>query len=69
MQLLDMVGAGEIDVKDLPTIKSYLFDDSGSLDVSSEVTVSSSVTDETPQSTSSHSDVDDNPFADINRHS
>lgn len=69
MQLLDMVGAGEIDVKDLPTIKSYLFDDSGSLDVSSEVTVSSSVTDETPHSTSSHSDVDDNPFADINRHS
>ena len=69
MKLLDMVSTGSIDVKDLPTIKSYLFDDSGSLDVSSEVTVSSSVTDETPQSTSSHSDVDDNPFADINRHS
>ena len=69
MQLLDMVGAGEIDVKDLPTIKSYLFDDSGSLDVSSEVAVSSSTTDETAQSTSSHYDVDDNPFADANRHS
>ena len=69
MKLLDMVSTGAIDVKDLPTIKSYLFDDSGSLDVSSEVTVSSSVTDETPQSTSSHSDVDDNPFADINHHS
>jgi len=46
-----------------------LFDDSGSLDVSSEVSVSSSATDETPQSTSQHYDVDDNPFADANRHS
>lgn len=69
MKLLDMVSTGEIDVKDLPTIKSYLFDDSGSLDVSSEVAVSSSTTDETPQSTSQHYDVDDNPFADANRHS
>ena len=69
MKLLDMVSTGEIDVKDLPTIKSYLFDDSGSLDVSSEVDVSSSATDETPQSTSQHYDVDDNPFADANRHS
>lgn len=69
MKLLDMVSTGEIDVKDLPTIKSYLFDDSGSLDVSSEVDVSSSATDETAQSTSSHYDVDDNPFADANRHS
>jgi hypothetical protein len=34
-----MVSNGEIDVKDLPTIKSYLFDDSSSLDVSSEVDV------------------------------
>lgn len=50
-------------------IKSYLFDDSGSLDVSSEVDVSSSAKDETSQSTSSHYDVDDNPFADANRHS
>ena len=69
MKLLDMVSTGAIDVKDLPTIKSYLFDDSGSLDVSSEVSVSSSTTDETPQSTSQHYDVDDNPFADANRHS
>lgn len=69
MKLLDMVSTGEIDVKDLPTIKSYLFDDSGSLDVSSEVAVSSSTTDETAQSTSQHYDVDDNPFADANRHS
>jgi len=69
MKLLDMVSTGAIDVKDLPTIKSYLFDDSGSLDVSSEVSVSSSATDETPQSTSQHYDVDDNPFADANRHS
>lgn len=69
MKLLDMVSTGEIDVKDLPTIKSYLFGDSGSLDVSSEVDVSSSSTDETPQSTSQHYDVDDNPFADANRHS
>lgn len=70
MKLLDMVSNGAIDVKDLPTIKSYLFDDSGSLDVSSEVTVSSSATDdETVQSTSSHSDVDPNPFADAYRHS
>lgn len=69
MKLLDMVSTGAIDVKDLPTIKSYLFDDSGSLDVSSEVDVSSSNTDETVQSTSSHSDVDHNPFADANRHS
>lgn len=69
MKLLDMVSTGEIDVKDLPTIKSYLFDDSGSLDVSSEVDVSSSDKDETLQSTSSHSDVDHNPFADINCHS
>lgn len=69
MKLLDMVSTGAIDVKDLPTIKSYLFDDSGSLDVSSDVPVSSSVTDETAQSTSSHFDVDPNPFADNNRHS
>lgn len=69
MKLLDMVSTGAIDVKDLPTIKSYLFDDSGSLDVSSAVDVSSSATDETTQSTSSHSDVDYNPFADANRHS
>ncbi|WP_447550177.1 hypothetical protein [Staphylococcus haemolyticus] len=69
MKLLDMVSTGAIDVKDLPTIKSYLFDDSGSLDVSSVVDVSSSNTDETVQSTSSHSDVDHNPFADANRHS
>ncbi|MCH4414057.1 hypothetical protein [Staphylococcus haemolyticus] len=69
MKLLDMVSSGGIDVKDLPTIKSYLFDDIDSLDVSSEVTVSSSTTDETPQSTSLHSDVDHNPFADANRHS
>lgn len=69
MKLLDMVSTGAIDVKDLPTIKSYLFDDSGSLDVSSEVDVSSSATDETPQSTSQHYDVDDTPFADANRHS
>lgn len=69
MKLLDMVSTGAIDVKDLPTIKSYLFNDSGSLDVSSEVPVSSSTIDETPQPTSSHSDVDHNPFADINRHS
>lgn len=69
MKLLDMVSTGAIDVKDLPTIKSYLFDDSGSLDVSSAVAVSSSATDETAQSTSSHSDVDHNPFADVNRHS
>ena len=69
MKLLDMVSTGAIDVKDLPTIKSYLFDDSGSLDVSSEVDVSSSNKDETVQSTSSHSDVDHNPFADANRHS
>ena len=69
MKLLDMVSTGSIDVKDLLTIKSYLFDDSGSLDVSSEVPVSSSTTDETPQSTSPHYDVDDNPFADANRHS
>lgn len=69
MKLLDMVSTGAIDVKDLPTIKSYLFDDSGSLDVSSAVDVSSSATDETAQSTSSHSDVDYNPFADDNRHS
>ena len=68
MKLLDMVSNGVIDVKDLPTIKSYLFDDSGSLDVSSEVAFSSSTKDETAQSTSSHSDVDHNPFADINRH-
>lgn len=32
MKLLDMVSSGAIDVKDLPTIKSYLFNDSGSLD-------------------------------------
>ena len=69
MKLLDMVSTGEIDVKDLPTIKSYLFDDSGSLDVSSAVDVSSSNTDETAQSTSSDFDVDHNPFADANRHS
>ncbi|EHR81053.1 hypothetical protein [Staphylococcus epidermidis] len=69
MKLLDMVSNGAIDVKDLPTIKSYLFDDSGSLDVSSEVDVSSSAKDETSQSTSSHSDVDPNPFADAYRHS
>lgn len=69
MKLLDMVSTGAIDVKDLSTIKSYLFDDSGSLDVSSAVDVSSSATDETAQSTSSHSDVDHNPFADANRHS
>lgn len=69
MKLLDMVSTGSIDVKDLPTIKSYLFDDSGSLDVSSEVPVSSSTTDETPQSTSPHYDVDDNTFTDANRHS
>ena len=69
MKLLDMVSTGAIDVKDLPTIKSYLFDDSGSLDVSSEVDVSSSNKDETVQSTSSHSDVDHNPFDDANRHS
>lgn len=69
MKLLDMVSTGAIDVKDLPTIKSYLFDDSGSLDVSSDVPVSSSVTDETTQSTSSHFDVDPNPFADNSRHS
>ncbi|AAO06160.1 hypothetical protein SE_p304 (plasmid) [Staphylococcus epidermidis ATCC 12228] len=69
MKLLDKVSSGEIDVKDLPNIKSYLFDDIGSLDVSSEVPVSSSDTDETAQSTSSHSDVDHNPFADANRHS
>lgn len=69
-ELLEMIDSGEIDVKDLSTIQSYLFDDSGSLDVSSEVHVSSSSTkDETPQSTSSHSDLDDNPFADANRHS
>lgn len=69
MKLLDMVSTGAIDVKDLPTIKSYLFDDSGSLDVSSAVDVSSSATDETTQSTSSDFDVDHNPFADANRHS
>lgn len=69
MKLLDMVSTGSIDVKDLPTIKSYLFDDSGSLDVSSAVAVSSSNTDETAQSTSSDFDVDHNPFADANRHS
>ena len=69
MKLLDMVSTGAIDVKDLPTIKSYLFDDSGSLDVSSAVDVSSSNTDETAQSTSSDFDVDPNPFADNNRHS
>jgi hypothetical protein len=69
MKLLDMVSNGEIDVKDLPTIKSYLFDDSSSLDVSSEVDVSSLADDETSQSTSSHYDVDHNPFADANRHS
>ncbi|MCH4416508.1 hypothetical protein [Staphylococcus haemolyticus] len=69
MKLLDMVSTGSIDVKDLPTIKSYLFDDSGSLDVSSAVDVSSSNTDETAQSTSSDFDVDHNPFADANRHS
>ena len=69
MKLLDMVSTGAIDVKDLPTIKSYLFDDSGSLDVSSAVDVSSSNTDETAQSTSSDFDVDHNPFADANRHS
>lgn len=69
MKLLDMVSSGAIDVKDLPTIKSYLFNDSGSLDVSIEVDVSSSTTDETAQSTSSHSDVDHNPFADANRYS
>lgn len=68
-ELLDMIDSGEIDVKDLSTIQSYLFDDSGSLDSSSEVAVSSSATDETAQSTSSHSDVDHNPFADANRHS
>lgn len=71
-ELLEMIDSGEIDVKDLSTIQSYLFDDSGSLDVSSEVHVSSSSSstkDETPQSTSSHYDVDDNPFADANRHS
>ncbi|HCW9260152.1 TPA: hypothetical protein ACROQ1_003004 [Staphylococcus aureus] len=68
-ELLEMIDSGEIDVKDLSTIQSYLFDDSGSLDVSSEVDVSSSATDETAQSTSSHSDVDHNPFADANRHS
>lgn len=68
-ELLEMIDSGEIDVKDLSTIQSYLFDDSGSLDVSSEVHVSSSTKDETPQSTSSHSDVDHNPFADANRHS
>lgn len=68
-ELLDMIDSGEIDVKDLSTIQSYLFDDSGSLDSSSEVDVSSSATDETAQSTSSHSDVDHNPFADANRHS
>lgn len=69
MKLLDMVSTGSIDFKDLPTIKSYLFDDSGSLDVSSAVDVSSSNTDETAQSTSSDFDVDHNPFADANRHS
>lgn len=69
MKLLDMVSSGAIDVKDLPIIKSYLFDDSGSLDVSSEVAVSSSVTDETAQSTSLHSDVDHDTFADVNRNS
>lgn len=69
MKLLDMVSSGAIDVKDLPTIKSYLFNDSGSLDVSSEVDVSSSTTDETAQSTSTNSDVDHNPFADANRYS
>lgn len=69
MKLLDMVSTGAIDVKDLPTIKSYLFDDSGSLDVSSEVAVSSFSTDETAQSTSEYDDVDDDPFADANRHS
>lgn len=69
MKLLDMVSNGAIDVKDLPTIKSYLFDDSSSLDVSSEVDVSSLADDETSQSTSSHYDVDHNPFADANRHS
>lgn len=68
-ELLDMIDSGEIDVKDLSTIQSYLFDDSGSLDSSSVVDVSSSATDETAQSTSSHSDVDHNPFADANRHS
>ena len=68
-ELLDMIDSGEIDVKDLSTIQSYLFDDSGSLDSSSDVDVSSSATDETAQSTSSHSDVDHNPFADANRHS
>ena len=68
-KLLDMVSNGAIDVKDLPTIKSYLFDDSSSLDVSSEVDVSSLADDETSQSTSSHYDVDHNPFADANRHS
>ena len=45
MILLDMVSAGKIDVKDLPAIKSYLFDDIDSLDVSSEVFVSSSTKD------------------------
>ncbi|MCH8657569.1 hypothetical protein [Staphylococcus lugdunensis] len=69
MKLLDMVSTGSIDVKDLPTIKSYLFDDSGSLDVSSAVDVSSVLDDETAQSTSSDFDVDHNPFADANRHS
>ena len=64
-----MIDSGEIDVKDLSTIQSYLFDDSGSLDVSSAVDVSSSNTDETAQSTSSDFDVDHNPFADANRHS
>ena len=70
-ELLEMIDSGEIDVKDLSTIQSYLFDDSGSLDVSSEVPVSSSSStkDETSQSTSSHYDVDHNPFADANRHS
>ena len=75
-ELLEMIDSGEIDVKDLSTIQSYLFDDSGSLDVSSEVHVSSSSSslssstkDETSQSTSSHYDVDHNPFADANRHS
>lgn len=38
-ELLEMIDSGEIDVKDLSTIKSYLFDDSGSLDVSSAVDV------------------------------
>lgn len=68
-ELLEMIDSGEIDVKDLSTIQSYLFDDSGSLDVSSAVDVSSSNTDETAQSTSSDFDVDHNPFADANRHS